>query len=65
MVVQFFFAVAFSAVPLTLYVPPIRHLTLFVTAIQELITETTGYRRRVFPRFRRAFRFLLHPASST
>uniref|UniRef100_A0A803LBZ2 Uncharacterized protein n=1 Tax=Chenopodium quinoa TaxID=63459 RepID=A0A803LBZ2_CHEQI len=65
MVVQFFFAVAFSAVPLTLYVPPMRHLTLFVSAIQELMRETSGYRTRVVPRFRRAFRFLLRAASSS
>ena len=59
MMFQFFFAVAFSAVPLTLYVPPIRHFTLFVATIQDLVRETSAYRSRFFPRFHQAFRFLL------
>ncbi|KAL9231240.1 hypothetical protein vseg_006492 [Gypsophila vaccaria] len=62
MMLQFVLAVAFSAVPLTLYVPPMRHLTLFVASIEELLRETSGYRRRVFPRLRHAFRFLINSA---
>uniref|UniRef100_A0A803MD75 Uncharacterized protein n=1 Tax=Chenopodium quinoa TaxID=63459 RepID=A0A803MD75_CHEQI len=65
MVVQFFFAAAFSAVPVMLYMPPMRHLTLFVSAIEELTRETRGYRRRVVPRFHRAFWCLLRAASSS
>ncbi|KAL2897625.1 Sodium channel protein type 11 subunit alpha [Bienertia sinuspersici] len=41
-----------------------RHLTQFVSAIEEQVRETSGYRQRVIPRFRRAFRFLLRAASS-
>ncbi|KAL2923720.1 Glycine receptor subunit alpha-4 [Bienertia sinuspersici] len=52
MVVQFFFAVAFSAVPLTLYVQSMRHLMQFVSSIEEIVRETSGYHRRVVPRFR-------------
>ncbi|GAB2232584.1 hypothetical protein Droror1_Dr00011626 [Drosera rotundifolia] len=32
--------VGFSAVPPTLYVPPVRTLTLFVEAMEELVRET-------------------------
>ncbi|KAK1425288.1 hypothetical protein QVD17_20639 [Tagetes erecta] len=51
-----FFAVAFSAVPLTLYVPPIRSLNLFVQTIEEIWNESSGYTHRVYPRIRYAFR---------
>ncbi|KAF8044009.1 hypothetical protein BT93_A2096 [Corymbia citriodora subsp. variegata] len=52
---QLFLAVAFSAVPLTLYVPPIRSLNLFVETIEELLRQTTLYTLRAYPRIRLAF----------
>ncbi|KAK2653243.1 hypothetical protein Ddye_013099 [Dipteronia dyeriana] len=52
---QLFFAVAFSAVPLTLYVPPIRSLNLFVETIEDLFRQTSVYTLRAYPRFRSAF----------
>ncbi|KAK0595131.1 hypothetical protein LWI29_003852 [Acer saccharum] len=52
---QIFFAVAFSAVPLTLYVPPIRSLNLFVETIEDLLRQTTVYTIRAYPRIRSAF----------
>jgi hypothetical protein len=51
---QLFFAVAFSAVPLTLYVPPIRSLNLFVETIEDFVRQTT-YTLRAYPRVRLAF----------
>ncbi|KAL8227844.1 hypothetical protein R6Q57_015428 [Mikania cordata] len=47
-----FFAVAFSAVPLTLYVPPIRSFNLFVQTMEDLWRESSGYTHRVYPRVR-------------
>jgi hypothetical protein len=52
---QLFFAVAFSAVPLTLYVPPIRSLNLFVETIEDFVRQTTTYTLRAYPRVRLAF----------
>ncbi|XP_030927332.1 uncharacterized protein LOC126692998 [Quercus robur] len=57
---QLFFAVAFSAVPLTLYVPPIRSLNLFVETIEELLRQTTTYTVRAYPRVRLAFSRILN-----
>ncbi|KAI3992456.1 hypothetical protein MKX01_022547 [Papaver californicum] len=51
---QFFFAVAFSAVPLTLYVPPVRSLNLFVETMETALRHTTLYANRVYPRLRHA-----------
>ncbi|KAL4586209.1 hypothetical protein LXL04_010841 [Taraxacum kok-saghyz] len=51
--------VAFSAVPLTLYVPPVRSLNLFVQTMEDLWRESSGYTNRVYPRVRYAFRRLL------
>ncbi|KAJ8762644.1 hypothetical protein K2173_010665 [Erythroxylum novogranatense] len=48
---QLFFAVAFSAVPLTLYVPPVRSLNLFLDAIQNFLHHTALYALRAYPRF--------------
>ncbi|KAL0346544.1 UNVERIFIED_CONTAM: hypothetical protein Scaly_1670400 [Sesamum calycinum] len=45
-----FFAVAFSAAPLILYVPPIRSLNLFLEAVQDMWRETSGHTVRVYPR---------------
>ncbi|KAL1368168.1 hypothetical protein HN51_022305 [Arachis hypogaea] len=59
-------AVAFSSVPLTLYVPPIRSFTLFVQSLQGFLSNSTLYALRAYPRLRlaasRIFNFLfLHP----
>ncbi|KAI8545814.1 uncharacterized protein LOC131334315 [Rhododendron vialii] len=56
---QLFFAVAFSAVPLTLYVPPIRSLNLFVETMEELFRESSLYTGRFYPRLRYACSRLL------
>ncbi|KAG2687038.1 hypothetical protein I3843_09G035800 [Carya illinoinensis] len=62
---QLFFAVAFSAVPLTLYVPPIRSLNLFVETVEDLLRQTTVLTLRAYPRIRLAFSRIinsfLHP----
>ncbi|KAM1263648.1 hypothetical protein ACFX1X_028921 [Malus domestica] len=52
MVLQLFFTVAFSAVPLTLYVPPIRSLNPLVETMEELFSESRAYTNRVYPRVR-------------
>ncbi|XP_022152585.1 uncharacterized protein LOC111020277 [Momordica charantia] len=49
---QFFFTLAFSAVPLTLYVPPLRSLNLFVETMEEILRESRTYTNRVYPRAR-------------
>ncbi|OMO71617.1 hypothetical protein CCACVL1_07746 [Corchorus capsularis] len=51
---QLFFAVAFSAVPLTLYVPPIRSLNLFVETVEDVLRQSTLYTLRAYPRIRLA-----------
>ncbi|RDY10375.1 hypothetical protein CR513_05109, partial [Mucuna pruriens] len=56
---QLFFTVAFSAVPLTLYVPPMRSLNLFVETIEYVVRESTTYRNRVYPRIRVAWSRML------
>ncbi|KAB2608205.1 hypothetical protein D8674_011373 [Pyrus ussuriensis x Pyrus communis] len=56
---QLLFAVAFSAVPLTLYVPPIRSLNLFVETVEDLLHQTTVYTRSLYPRLRLGFSRLL------
>ncbi|KAH7512460.1 hypothetical protein FEM48_Zijuj12G0093100 [Ziziphus jujuba var. spinosa] len=64
---QLFFAIAFSAVPLTLYVPPIRSLNLFVESVENIIRQTTIYTLRAYPRIRlgcsRIFNALFHLTS--
>ena len=52
---QLFFAVAFSAVPLTLYIPPIRSLNLFVEIMEEFLRQTAVYTLRAYPRIRVGF----------
>ncbi|PKA59942.1 hypothetical protein AXF42_Ash016001 [Apostasia shenzhenica] len=56
---QLFFAVAFSAAPLTLYVPPVRALNLFVETIESFFWESSGYTIRAIPRLRVGFRRVL------
>ncbi|OWM67220.1 hypothetical protein CDL15_Pgr000672 [Punica granatum] len=57
---QLFFAVAFSAVPLTLYVPPIRSLNLFVETLEDLLRQTAVYTLRAYPRVRLACSRIFH-----
>ncbi|KAB2594718.1 hypothetical protein D8674_030168 [Pyrus ussuriensis x Pyrus communis] len=52
MVLQLLLTVAFSAVPLTLYVPPVRSLNPFVETMEELFSESRNHTNRVYPRVR-------------
>ncbi|OAY43176.1 hypothetical protein MANES_08G048600v8 [Manihot esculenta] len=52
---QLFFAVAFSAVPLTLYIPPIRSFNLFVEIVEDLLRQSALYSFRLYPRLRLVF----------
>ncbi|KAJ7949159.1 DIS3-exonuclease-like protein [Quillaja saponaria] len=52
---QLFFTVAFSVVPLTLYVPPIRSLNLFLATMEEIFRESRIYTNRMYPRVRVAW----------
>ncbi|KAJ6408218.1 hypothetical protein OIU84_011514 [Salix udensis] len=52
---QLFFAIAFSTMPLTLYVPPIRSLNLFVETIEDFFRQTSLDTVGVYPRIRVAF----------
>ncbi|CAK7330797.1 unnamed protein product [Dovyalis caffra] len=54
-----FFTVAFSAVPLTLYIPPVRSLNLFVETMEDLLRESRGYTARFYPRARHVWSRLL------
>ncbi|PKU70575.1 hypothetical protein MA16_Dca008692 [Dendrobium catenatum] len=56
---QLFFAVAFSAAPLTLYVPPVRSLNLFIETMENFARESSGYTNRALPRLHLAFRRIL------
>ncbi|CAI0377066.1 unnamed protein product [Linum tenue] len=56
---QLFFAVAFSAVPLTLYIPPIRSLNLFVETIEDMLRQMAVHTIRTYPRIRLAFSRIL------
>ncbi|KAK4775963.1 hypothetical protein SAY87_023924 [Trapa incisa] len=51
---QLFFALAFSAVPLTLYLPPIRSLNLFVETTEEFLRHIALYALSAYPRIRLA-----------
>ncbi|KAJ6964657.1 hypothetical protein NC652_002797 [Populus alba x Populus x berolinensis] len=56
---QLFLTVAFSAVPLTLYIPPMRSLNHFVETMEGLLRESRVYTTRLYPRARHAWsRFL-------
>ncbi|PSS21158.1 hypothetical protein CEY00_Acc10200 [Actinidia chinensis var. chinensis] len=56
---QLLLAVAFSAVPLTLYIPPIRILSLFVESLEHLFRHASASSLRVLPRLRLLFSRLL------
>ncbi|KAM3063104.1 hypothetical protein ACUV84_006070 [Puccinellia chinampoensis] len=49
---QLLMAMAFSAAPLTLYVPPVRSLSLFVEAMETLCRECAPYSHGAVARFR-------------
>ncbi|XVF33736.1 hypothetical protein REPUB_Repub17cG0194200 [Reevesia pubescens] len=49
---QLFFTIAFSAAPLTLYVPPMRSLNLFLESMEDLVRESRVYTDRLYPRAR-------------
>ncbi|RHN40190.1 hypothetical protein MtrunA17_Chr8g0352091 [Medicago truncatula] len=57
---QLFFTVAFSVVPLTLYIPPIRSLNLFVETMESVMRESTTYSNRIYPRLRIAWSRMLN-----
>ncbi|KAI4333141.1 hypothetical protein L6164_017982 [Bauhinia variegata] len=56
---QLFFTVVFSAVPLTLYVPPVRSLNLFVETMEEIFRESRIYTNWMYPRVRGAWSRML------
>jgi hypothetical protein len=49
---QLLMAMAFSAAPLTLYVPPVRSLSLFVEAMETLCRECAPYSQGAVSRLR-------------
>ncbi|KAG8073665.1 hypothetical protein GUJ93_ZPchr0006g44465 [Zizania palustris] len=49
---QLLMALAFSAAPLTLYVPPVRSLSLFVEAIEAVCRDCAPYSQGAVFRFR-------------
>ncbi|KAJ8748809.1 hypothetical protein K2173_011366 [Erythroxylum novogranatense] len=49
---QLFLTVAFSAIPLTLYFPPLRSLNLFVETMEDLYRESRAYTTSIYPRAR-------------
>ncbi|KAK7323480.1 hypothetical protein VNO77_26954 [Canavalia gladiata] len=50
-----FFSLGFSALPLILYFPPVRNLTLFVEAIEDIASDSRIYTRRIYPHLRVAW----------
>ncbi|KAK8473454.1 hypothetical protein PHAVU_001G136000 [Phaseolus vulgaris] len=52
---ELLFAVAFSAVPLTLYIPPIRCFNIFVHTLQTFLQDSSLFSFRSFFRIRLAF----------
>ncbi|KAL8459901.1 hypothetical protein ACS0TY_030945 [Phlomoides rotata] len=59
--IQLFFTVAFSAAPLTLYIPPIRSLNLFVETVELLLRDAVSHALSVYPRLRLAFSRFVSP----
>lgn len=49
---QLLMALAFSAAPLTLYVPPVRSLSLFVEAMETVCRDCAPYSHGAVLRFR-------------
>ncbi|CAM8961099.1 unnamed protein product [Rhodiola kirilowii] len=57
---ELFFAVAFSAVPLILYVPPVRSFNLFVETLEDMLRETRLHTDQMYPRLRNACSRIAH-----
>lgn len=53
---QLFLAAAFAAVPLTLYLPPVRNLSSFMEVVELLVQEAAGLSLQWYLAFRRAAR---------
>ncbi|RWW67337.1 hypothetical protein BHE74_00025215 [Ensete ventricosum] len=60
---QLLFAVALSAAPLTLYVPPLRRLSPFMEALEALVREAAASSSSAYLRFRLGIRRILALAS--
>ncbi|KAL1561961.1 DIS3-exonuclease-like protein [Salvia divinorum] len=60
MVLHLFFTIAFSAAPLTLYIPPVRSLNLFVETVEAMWKESSAHTLRLYPRLRYAFSRLIN-----
>ncbi|CAJ1910962.1 unnamed protein product [Sphenostylis stenocarpa] len=52
---QLLIVVAFSSVPLTLYIPPVRNFNLFVHTLQSFLQDSSLFSFRAFFRIRLAF----------
>ncbi|CAH2056622.1 unnamed protein product [Thlaspi arvense] len=56
-----FMGMAFSALPLTLYIPPVRSLTLFTATMEKMLRDHGGfYSGQFYPRLRFACSRLLN-----
>ncbi|KAK7401503.1 hypothetical protein VNO78_13038 [Psophocarpus tetragonolobus] len=55
-----FFSVAFSAVPLILYIPPIRNFNLFVETMEDMARESRVHTNRIYPLLRVAWSRLVN-----
>ncbi|KAG6510881.1 hypothetical protein ZIOFF_028926 [Zingiber officinale] len=53
---QLFLAAAFAAVPLTLYLPPVRNLSSFMEVAELLVQEAAGFSLQWYLAFRRGVR---------
>jgi len=51
---------AFSAVPLMLYIPPLRSLNQFVETIEDMERESRIYTSRIFPHLHAAWTWLIN-----
>ncbi|CAA6653648.1 unnamed protein product [Spirodela intermedia] len=52
---QLLIAVAFSAAPLTLYLPPVRSLNPFVEVLEAFLGQFSLQTHRIYPRLRIGF----------
>uniref|UniRef100_A0A7N0T2W2 Uncharacterized protein n=1 Tax=Kalanchoe fedtschenkoi TaxID=63787 RepID=A0A7N0T2W2_KALFE len=57
---ELFFAVAFSAVPLILYVPPLRSFNPFVQTLEGMLRQTRLHTDHMYPRLLNACSAILH-----
>ncbi|GLT84179.1 hypothetical protein SLE2022_024260 [Rubroshorea leprosula] len=55
----FLFTIAFSAMPLTLWFPPVRNLNLFVETMEGLVRGSRGYGNTIRLRARRVWSRIL------